>query len=107
MQLELSAFRAQWMSELKPSSGAGGTSHQLLQAKGLRRTQDIVREEKVSCGVISSSIVQFCHKQSCRLMRVVFPQATELFLRAVQEEQNGAVYEGVYVAYAMLKEKLF
>ena len=32
-----------------------------------------------------------------RLTRVLFPQATELFLRAVQEEQNGAVYEGTYV----------
>lgn len=32
---------------------------------------------------------------SC-LLTDVLPQATELFLRAVQEEQNGAVYEGVY-----------
>uniref|UniRef100_A0A8D3BWY9 F-box protein 9 n=1 Tax=Scophthalmus maximus TaxID=52904 RepID=A0A8D3BWY9_SCOMX len=67
LQLELNAFRAQWMSELKPSSGAGGTSERLLRAKGLRRTQDIAREQK----------------------------ATELFLRAVQEEQNGAVYEAI------------
>uniref|UniRef100_A0A665XAC3 F-box only protein n=1 Tax=Echeneis naucrates TaxID=173247 RepID=A0A665XAC3_ECHNA len=66
-QLELSAFRAQWMSELKPSGGASGTSDRLLQPKGLKRTQDIVREEK----------------------------ATELFLRAVQEEQSGAVYEAI------------
>uniref|UniRef100_A0A7N6A601 F-box only protein n=1 Tax=Anabas testudineus TaxID=64144 RepID=A0A7N6A601_ANATE len=67
LQLELNAFRAQWMSELKPSSGASGTSHRLLQAKGLKRTQEIAQEEK----------------------------ATELFLRAVQEEQNGAVYEAI------------
>ncbi|XP_029305569.1 F-box only protein 9 [Cottoperca gobio] len=67
LQLELNTFRAEWMSELKPSSGAGGLSSRLLRAKGLRRTQDIVREEK----------------------------ATELFLRAVHEEQNGAVYEAI------------
>ncbi|XP_056291926.1 F-box only protein 9 isoform X1 [Pseudoliparis swirei] len=64
LQLELSTFRAQWMSELKRSSGASG---RLLRAKGLKRPQDIAREEK----------------------------ATELFLRAVQEEQNGAVYEAI------------
>uniref|UniRef100_A0A8C3AFD5 F-box only protein n=1 Tax=Cyclopterus lumpus TaxID=8103 RepID=A0A8C3AFD5_CYCLU len=63
-QLELNTFRAQWMSELKRSSGASG---RLLRAKGLKRPQDIAREEK----------------------------ATELFLRAVQEEQNGAVYEAI------------
>ncbi|KAM9365196.1 F-box only protein 9 [Pholidichthys leucotaenia] len=67
LQLELSAFRAQWMSELKPSSGASGTSDKLLRAKGMKKTQDIAQEEK----------------------------ATELFLRAVQEEQNGAVYEAI------------
>ncbi|XP_072247198.1 F-box only protein 9 [Leuresthes tenuis] len=67
LQLALNAFRAQWMSELKPSSGASGMSDRLLRAKGVKRTQDIAREEK----------------------------ATELFLRAVQEEQNGAVYEAI------------
>ncbi|XP_071336909.1 F-box only protein 9 [Trachinotus anak] len=67
LQLELNVFRAQWMSELKPSSGASGIGDPLLRPKGLRRTQEIAREEK----------------------------ATELFLRAVQEEQNGAVYEAI------------
>lgn len=67
LQLELNVFRAQWMSELKPSNGASGTSDRLQRARGLKRTQDIAREEK----------------------------ATELFLRAVQEEQNGAVYEAI------------
>uniref|UniRef100_A0A147AAW6 F-box only protein n=1 Tax=Fundulus heteroclitus TaxID=8078 RepID=A0A147AAW6_FUNHE len=67
LQVELNAFRAQWMSELKPSSGATGISDRLQRARGVRRNQDIAREEK----------------------------ATELFLRAVQEEQNGAVYEAI------------
>ncbi|XP_074502507.1 F-box only protein 9 isoform X1 [Sebastes fasciatus] len=67
LQLELSVFRAQWMSELKSSSGASGLCSRLLRAKGLKRSQDIAQEEK----------------------------ATELFLRAVQEEQNGAVYEAI------------
>lgn len=53
LQLELNAFRDQWMSELKPSSGASGLSGRLLRAKGLKRTQDIAREEKVSCEMIS------------------------------------------------------
>ncbi|XP_034041611.1 F-box only protein 9 isoform X2 [Thalassophryne amazonica] len=64
LQLELNAFRAQWMSELKPSSGA---SERLLKAAGLKRTQELAQEEK----------------------------ARELFLRAVHEEQNGAVYEAI------------
>lgn len=38
-------FRAQWMSELKPSSG--DKSHRALQAKGLKRAQEIA-QEKVS-----------------------------------------------------------
>lgn len=67
LQVELNAFRAQWMSELKTNSGASGTSDRFMQAKGLRRTQDNAREEK----------------------------ATELFLRAVQEEQDGAFYEAI------------
>uniref|UniRef100_A0A8C6PAJ1 F-box only protein n=1 Tax=Nothobranchius furzeri TaxID=105023 RepID=A0A8C6PAJ1_NOTFU len=62
--LELSAFRAQWMSELKPSSGSSGRH---LRAQDLKWTQEIVREEK----------------------------ATKLFLRAVQKEQTGAVYEAI------------
>uniref|UniRef100_A0A672HKH0 F-box domain-containing protein n=1 Tax=Salarias fasciatus TaxID=181472 RepID=A0A672HKH0_SALFA len=61
---ELNVFRAQWMSELKPS---GGASDRQLRAKGQRRTQEHAREER----------------------------ATELFLRAVQEEQSGAVYEAI------------
>lgn len=66
-QLELSAFRAQWMSELKPSSEAGSASNPLRREKGRQSTQEIAREEK----------------------------ATELFLRAVHEEQNGAGYEAI------------
>lgn len=53
LQLELNAFRAQWMSELKSGSGASGLSGRLLRTKGLKRTQDIAREEKVSCAMIS------------------------------------------------------
>ncbi|XP_070697443.1 F-box only protein 9 [Pempheris klunzingeri] len=67
LQVQLNAFRAQWMSELKPNSGASGTSERLLKPRGVMKTPEIAREEK----------------------------ATELFLRAVQEEQNGAVYEAI------------
>uniref|UniRef100_A0A673B4H3 F-box domain-containing protein n=1 Tax=Sphaeramia orbicularis TaxID=375764 RepID=A0A673B4H3_9TELE len=65
LQLELNAFRARWMSELKPSSGASGG--RLTHVKGLKRTLEVAREEK----------------------------ATELFLRAVHEEQKGAMYEAI------------
>lgn len=34
------------------------------------------------------------------------PQATELFLRAVQEEQNGAFYEGMYVGFTVTNERM-
>uniref|UniRef100_A0A8C5HJB5 F-box only protein n=1 Tax=Gouania willdenowi TaxID=441366 RepID=A0A8C5HJB5_GOUWI len=67
ISLELSVFRDQWMSELKPNSGESGRGQRLLRAKSLKRSQELAREEK----------------------------ATELFLRAVQEEQNGAVYEAI------------
>uniref|UniRef100_H3DGL5 F-box only protein n=1 Tax=Tetraodon nigroviridis TaxID=99883 RepID=H3DGL5_TETNG len=66
LEVKLSAFRAQWMSELKPSSGGGGTSDRLARTRGLKK-QDTANEEK----------------------------ATELFLRAVKEEQNGAFYEAI------------
>ncbi|XP_017320072.1 F-box only protein 9 isoform X2 [Ictalurus punctatus] len=64
LQLELSAFRAQWMSELRPGSGY---KTGLSKAADLKKTQELAREEK----------------------------ARELFLKAVEEEQNGAVYEAI------------
>ncbi|XP_051772164.1 F-box only protein 9 isoform X8 [Ctenopharyngodon idella] len=64
MQMELSAFRAKWMSELQPSSGG---KRSLQKTAELRRKQEIAKEEK----------------------------ARELFLKAVEEEQNGAVYEAI------------
>ncbi|GAA6078218.1 F-box only protein 9 [Tachysurus ichikawai] len=44
LQLELSVFRAQWMSELRPGSGI---KTRLSKSAELRKTQDLVREEKV------------------------------------------------------------
>ncbi|XP_053731077.1 F-box only protein 9 [Synchiropus splendidus] len=67
LNLELHAFRTQWMSELKPSSEGSGQGGRLLRGSSLKKTQDAAREEK----------------------------AAELFLRAVQEEQDGAVYEAI------------
>uniref|UniRef100_A0A674PJD7 F-box only protein 9 n=1 Tax=Takifugu rubripes TaxID=31033 RepID=A0A674PJD7_TAKRU len=66
VNLELKVFRTQWMSELKPSSRGSGTSDRPVRSRGLKR-QDTANEEK----------------------------ATELFLRAVKEEQNGAFYEAI------------
>ncbi|XP_051503434.1 F-box only protein 9 isoform X1 [Myxocyprinus asiaticus] len=71
LQMELSVFRAKWMSELQPS--AGGRS--LPKTADLKRKQEIAKEEK----------------------------ARELFLKAVEEEQNGAVYKAIkYYKSAML-----
>uniref|UniRef100_A0A4W4H965 F-box only protein 9 n=1 Tax=Electrophorus electricus TaxID=8005 RepID=A0A4W4H965_ELEEL len=64
LQLELNAFRAQWMSELLPTSGV---KRSLSRAAELKKKQELAREEK----------------------------ARELFLRAVEKEQNGAVYEAI------------
>ncbi|CAM4725116.1 hypothetical protein PO909_019886 [Leuciscus waleckii] len=72
IQMELSAFRAKWMSELQPSSGG---KRSLQKSAELKRRQEIAKEEK----------------------------ARELFLKAVEEEQNGAVYEAIkYYKSAML-----
>ncbi|XP_067278684.1 F-box only protein 9 isoform X2 [Pseudorasbora parva] len=72
IQMELSAFRAKWMSELLPSSGG---KRSLQKTADLKRRQEIAKEEK----------------------------ARELFLKAVEEEQNGAVYEAIkYYKSAML-----
>ncbi|XP_042624278.1 F-box only protein 9-like isoform X2 [Cyprinus carpio] len=64
LQMELSAFRAKWMSELQPSSGG---KKSVSKFADLKRKQEIAREGK----------------------------ARELFLKAVEEEQNGAVYEAI------------
>lgn len=64
LQVELSAFRAKWMSELQPSSGGRKS---ISKTADLKRRQELAKEEK----------------------------ARELFLRAVEEEQNGAVYEAI------------
>nr|XP_046210222.1 F-box only protein 9-like isoform X1 [Oncorhynchus gorbuscha] len=68
LQVELNVFRAQWMSELKPNSVSNGGNRGLSsRAADLRRKQELAREEK----------------------------ARELFLKAVEEEENGAVYEAI------------
>lgn len=67
LKFELSAFRAQWMSELLPNSGSGRQTTAQFRAADLRRRQELAQEEK----------------------------ARELFLRAVEEEQNGSVYEAI------------
>ncbi|XP_039593845.1 F-box only protein 9 isoform X1 [Polypterus senegalus] len=68
LNVELSVFRAQWMSELNPSSGSSVAKKEFLsRSADLRKRQELAREEK----------------------------ARELFLQAVEQEQNGAVYEAI------------
>ncbi|CAL8359933.1 unnamed protein product [Boreogadus saida] len=67
LKLELSAFRAQWMSELNPNAGETGSGKGSSRASDLRMAQEAACERK----------------------------ARELFLKAVEEEQSGAVYEAI------------
>nr|XP_006010666.1 PREDICTED: F-box only protein 9 isoform X2 [Latimeria chalumnae] len=76
LEAELNVFRARWMSELTPAMGSIGAETGLLKGfkRGpaskfidAKRKQELAREEK----------------------------ARELFLRAVDQEQNGAVYEAI------------
>ncbi|XP_023684841.1 F-box only protein 9 isoform X2 [Paramormyrops kingsleyae] len=67
LQLELSVFRERWMSELKPTTGLKAALRGSFQCGDPKKKQDLAREET----------------------------ARELFLKAVEEEQNGAVYEAI------------
>uniref|UniRef100_UPI00398F2E75 F-box only protein 9 isoform X3 n=1 Tax=Pristiophorus japonicus TaxID=55135 RepID=UPI00398F2E75 len=76
LQEELNVFRAQWMSELNPNGSSNGSDMEpgKVSGKGLsfksssiKGKQELAREEK----------------------------AKELFLKAVEQEQNGAVYEAI------------
>ncbi|KAK6489854.1 F-box only protein 9-like isoform X2 [Huso huso] len=65
LKVELSVFRAQWMSELAPSTD--NKKGLPSRSADLKRKQELAREEK----------------------------ASKLFLKAVEQEQNGAVYEAI------------
>lgn len=88
------------MSELKPSSGGSGTSDRLVRTRGLKK-QDTANEEKVSSnGVLfpaNNFLSSYLHENVLLLL-----QATELFLRAVKEEQNGAFYEGMSIWWSVI-----
>nr|XP_020849509.1 F-box only protein 9 isoform X2 [Phascolarctos cinereus] len=76
LQAQLQMFRAQWMFELAPGVGSSGletrssrgsTRGPLVKATDTKGKQEQAKEEK----------------------------ARELFLKAVEEEQNGALYEAI------------
>ncbi|XP_072354697.1 F-box only protein 9 isoform X4 [Scyliorhinus torazame] len=76
LQEELDVFRAQWMSELNPNGSSNGSDMEsgkvsgkkpLFKSSGIKGKQELAREEK----------------------------AKELFLKAVEQERNGAVYEAI------------
>uniref|UniRef100_Q8BK06-3 Isoform 3 of F-box only protein 9 n=1 Tax=Mus musculus TaxID=10090 RepID=Q8BK06-3 len=76
LQAQLQMFRAQWMFELTPGVGSShgetrpcraGRSSMLKAAADTKGRQELAKEEK----------------------------ARELFLQAVEEEQNGALYEAI------------
>lgn len=63
IQVKLHAFRAQWLSELKPSSGGSGTSDRLVRTRGLKK-QDTANEEKVSLNglLLSNFLGSYLHE---------------------------------------------
>ncbi|XP_072416461.1 F-box only protein 9 isoform X1 [Chiloscyllium punctatum] len=76
LQEELDVFRAQWMSELNPNGSSNGSGMEPgnvsgkkfpFKSSGIKGKQELACEEK----------------------------AKELFLKAVEQEQNGAVYEAI------------
>lgn len=75
LQAQLQMFRAQWMFELAPGVGPGNSETRssraargsFLKAVDAKGKQELAKEEK----------------------------ARELFLKAVEEEQNGALYEAI------------
>lgn len=90
------------MSDLKLSSGSGGTSDKALQAKGPKRTQEVTKEERVSFKTSSPGDVivwNFYNPQLVLNNLMCLYQATELFMRAVYLEQNGSFYEGVFARF--------
>lgn len=88
------------MSELKPSSGGSGTSDWLVRTRGLKK-QDTANEERVSSnGILFQADYFFVFFTQNWLLLL---QATELFLRAVKEEQNGAFYEGMFIWWSIIQ----
>ncbi|KAK2496200.1 hypothetical protein MC885_015891, partial [Smutsia gigantea] len=92
---QLQMFRAQWMFELAPGVGSSNLETQPCRAargssvKGAdtKGKQELAKEEKLS---------------TPSLLRGYFPTlftelslARELFLKAVEEERNGALYEAI------------
>lgn len=75
LQAQLQMFRAQWMFELTPGVGSSNVESRpcragrssILKAAADKGRQELAKEEK----------------------------ARELFLKAVEEEQNGALYEAI------------
>ncbi|KAG8512096.1 LOW QUALITY PROTEIN: F-box only protein 9 [Galemys pyrenaicus] len=78
---QLQMFRAQWMFELAPGAGSSNLETRpsraargsLLKATDSKGKQELAKEEKLS----------------------IMGIARELFLKAVEEEQNGALYEAI------------
>lgn len=58
----------------------------------------------ISPGDAFMTFIECCYFTVDDLHELHSPQATELFLRAVKEEQNGAFYEGMYVRFMVNNE---
>ncbi|KAB1261779.1 F-box only protein 9 [Camelus dromedarius] len=83
---QLQMFRAQWMFELAPGVGSSNLETRscraargsLLKTADTKGKQELAKEEKLSVMGVALGT-----------------SARELFLKAVEEEQNGALYEAI------------
>ncbi|XP_074205015.1 F-box only protein 9 isoform X1 [Camelus bactrianus] len=110
LQAQLQMFRAQWMFELAPGVGSSNLETRscraargsLLKTADTKGKQELAKEEKLSVmGVALGTSVSI---PPCFLYHSFFlaggqsarsSLARELFLKAVEEEQNGALYEAI------------
>nr|KAF6362833.1 F-box protein 9 [Pipistrellus kuhlii] len=115
LQAQLQMFRAQWMFELAPGVGSGNLETRsgraargsFLKAADTKGKQELAKEEKLSIMDIileenfynrnwfgSVDIASACELKGPRFNSGQ-AHARELFLKAVEEEQNGALYEAI------------
>ncbi|KAB1261778.1 F-box only protein 9 [Camelus dromedarius] len=95
---QLQMFRAQWMFELAPGVGSSNLETRscraargsLLKTADTKGKQELAKEEKLSVMGVALGT-----------------SARELFLKAVEEEQNGALYEANLALFLLLAIKFY
>ncbi|XP_006835835.1 PREDICTED: F-box only protein 9 [Chrysochloris asiatica] len=105
LQAQLQMFRAQWMFELAPGVGSGsldsrpcrGSARGALLKADTKGKQELAKEEKLSImdtAPLKVYVLKVTADDSPYCL-TSNETARELFLKAVEEEQNGALYEAI------------